>query len=80
MAFLIPMVAGVAISFTANKVYEYFNRSPPNPPPPPSPEVTRQIMIRNAQDKLGMDIVNHYNIGICGGSGAGLFIYFKIHS
>ncbi|CAF1562946.1 unnamed protein product, partial [Didymodactylos carnosus] len=51
--------------------YAHFNKPPPNPPPPPSPEVTEEIMIRSAQEKLGMDIVNHYNIAICGGSGSG---------
>ena len=80
MAFLIPLAIGAGLSLTATSVYNYFNKPPPNPPPPPSPEVTQQIMIRSAQKKLGMDIVNHYNIGVCGAGGSGLFIYFKTHS
>lgn len=68
MAFIVPLVAGAAFSYTASKVFAYFSK-----PPPPSSDELRKIMVRTAQEKLGMDIANHYNIAVCGGSGSGLF-------
>lgn len=72
MAFLIPIAAGIAIGAVANKIYGHFSKPPPSPPPPPSPEVSQKLMIKAAQEKLGMDIENRYNFGVCGSSGTGL--------
>ncbi|CAF3306487.1 unnamed protein product [Rotaria socialis] len=71
MAFVIPIVAGVAFSMAASKIYAYFKTPAQSPPPPPTPEMTQKLMIKNAQEKLGMDIENHYNLAVCGNSGTG---------
>jgi hypothetical protein len=68
MAFLLPMAGGAAIALA----YKYFTKPPPNPPPAPTPEMTQKALIKSAREKLGMDVENHYNFGVCGSSGTGL--------
>jgi len=43
----------------------------PSPPPPPSPEITQQILIQSAREKLGMEVENQHNFAVCGCSGTG---------
>ncbi len=48
-------------------------KSVPSGPPRPPRGMTRAELIREAREKLGMDVVNHFNFVVCGGSGAGKF-------
>lgn len=74
MAFLIPIAIGAGAMMTANKLYDYFKCPPPNPPPDASPELKQRVLIREAQEKLGMDVESHYNFAVCGSSGTGIFL------
>jgi hypothetical protein len=51
-----------------NKRKERFKEKPERPPPPPPREfnISQDDVIRNARDKLKMDVINNYNFALCG--------------
>lgn len=66
-------VAGAALSVLIETAYNRFRREPQRPPPPPPEDmkISQVLMISEAVNKLGMDVVKHYNYAICGPRGTG---------
>jgi hypothetical protein len=56
-----------------DKWKERFKEKPERAPPPPPREfnISQEDLIRNARDKLKMDVINNYNFALCGPRGTG---------
>eukprot|EP01133_Synstelium_polycarpum_P004095 gene4095-4775_t len=57
-------------------ILPFFQKSPSNPPkqidqPTQGATKTKEQMIQEARNRLGIDVVNNFNYGICGKSGSG---------
>ncbi len=61
-----------AMEWLGDRIYDFFDKSPPSLPPAPKPQVSVEDLRKDAQKKLGMDVLNRYNFAVCGSSGTGL--------
>ncbi len=71
-----PRTSSSSDSVSAESVMNHKNarkklKSNPNGIPRPPPGMTRSELKQAAQEKLEMDVTNHYNFAFCGGSGTG---------
>lgn len=63
-----------ALALLIETVKEKFRKKPERPPPPPPPDnfnISQDDLIRDAQIRLKMDVLNNYNYALCGPRGTG---------
>ena len=80
----VPLLAAVAIGLLVGavgslssavllnhkKAKQKLKAKPSGPPRAPS-GMARSDLLKTAQERLGMDVKNHFNFALCGGSGSG---------